>query len=150
MRAGSGGTLQPMVAAEKKKVRAEFGRLLNLELDRVGAPKGRGRIAWVHRNTRDKRHVPLVSPQAIAKWVNGKDIPDQANLLMLCGRLTLDFAALQQGASPGFSGPLAAEMQDIWRALPEGKRADVLRFARFVLGEVGDNPGENLASQSAR
>lgn len=63
-----------MVAPEKIKERQEFGRLFNLELDRIGAPAGRGRIQWVYREIQENRKA-LVSTQQVRKWVRGIDIP---------------------------------------------------------------------------
>lgn len=124
-----------MVAPEKIKERQEFGRLFNLELDRIGAPAGRGRIQWVYREIQENRKA-LVSTQQVRKWVRGIDIPDQANLRIICKRLSLNFAALQPNVEVlnlTLSDPQILRIIEAWPKLEEGPREEIANFAEFKL-----------------
>lgn len=149
-------TLQPVVATEKEAERLAFAKLLNSELTRIGAPAGRGRVAWVYRELR-KRGRAMVSQEQVRKWMRGIDIPDQANLRMMCERLGLNWTALHPGAIGQPPSPLYLELREAFDELPNDVvRREVVEFARFksVLANPPDKPdrarAEGKDSESGR
>lgn len=120
-----------MVAAVKDVARKAFAELLNAELDRVGVPKDRARIGWVHKNVKYKG-APLVSREQVRKWIRGIDIPDQTNLRIVCEQLKLDWARLQTGGPPAPVSPTFLELQQTWETLDDAKQDALLEYARFI------------------
>lgn len=129
------GSLQPVVASHKEAARLAFGRLLNQELDRIDAPKDRGRVSWIYKTLKDKGR-PLVSREQVRKWIRGIDIPDQANLRIVCDRLKLDWTRLQTGAIVAGPSPLFLELKAVWDDLDESQRINVIRYAKYIREEA--------------
>jgi hypothetical protein len=129
------GSLQPVVASHKEAARKTFGRLLNAELDRIDAPRERGRVSWIYKSLKDKGR-PLVSREQVRKWVRGIDIPDQANLRIVCDRLKLDWTRLQTGVVVAGPSPLFLELKAVWDDLSESERQNLVRYAKYIREEA--------------
>lgn len=135
-------TLQPVVAHSKEAARKAFADRFNAELDRVQVPDGRQRIGWIYKTLRNKGQ-PLVSREQVRKWVRGKDIPDQANLLIVCEQLKIDWVRLQGGDQPDPPTPLFMELQDAWEALDsEHQRQELIRFAKYLAQQDERRPAK--------
>lgn len=120
-----------MVATLKDVARKAFADLLNAELDRVGVPTDRARIGWLHKNVKHKG-APLVSREQFRKWIRGKDIPDQANLRILCQQLKLDWARLQTGTTTEPMDPEILELQAELVTLDRDERKAVRTYVRLL------------------
>jgi len=132
IRGKSRGTLQPVVADPKKTAREEFARLFNAELDRVAIPDGRARISAVFKGLHINRKK-LVSREQVRKWIRGIDIPDAANLRLVCERLKLDWTRLQPGSEPETPDPLFTDLKTAWEALgTDTARRELIRYARYL------------------
>lgn len=128
-----------MVASVKIKARAEFGRLFNAELDRVEAPKARGRVAWVHKHLKENQKE-LVSYEQVRKYVRGKDMPEQANLWIICQRLGLDWTRLSPMVSNADADQYAQALWELWPRLDDDTKRDLVGAARVKAKSVGELP----------
>jgi hypothetical protein len=132
MRGLGRGTLQPVVANDKGAARQRFSRLFNAELDRVGIPTDRARISAVYKGLHHNRKK-LVSREQVRKWIRGIDIPDAANLRLVCERLKLDWTRLQPGSEPETPDPLFIDLKTAWEALrTDTARMELIRYARYL------------------
>lgn len=140
-----------MVVSDKKRVRAEFAEALKRVVGALkGAPKGRGMPAWVYRRLRDKDGVRLVSQEQVRKWLNGTDLPDQANLRLICERLPADITELQPAlaAARGPNGLLDMRLRRAWEALgSEDLRREVVEFAEFKVARAPPEAGADNKRQ---
>lgn len=130
--------LQPVVASHKDAARKAFGQLLNAELDRIDVPKERGRVSSIYKALKEKGK-PLVSREQVRKWVRGIDIPDQANLRIVCDRLKLDWTRLQTGASIKGPSPLFLDLKAVWDDMDESQRISLVRYAKYLRDGADNN-----------
>jgi len=118
--------MQLMVASAKTAARAEFGKLLNVALDRIEeCPKARGRTQWLFRALKEN-HVRLVSAEQCRKYIKGVDIPDQAHLRIIAKRLHIPLSALQP----------AVESASDHRELGESNRRIGPRLSRWPFDDL--------------
>lgn len=121
-----------MVASEKLKARAEFARLFNAELDaKTNVPAKHGRVAWVHKHLKDKDHKELVTYEQVRKYIRGVDMPEQANLWIICQRLKLDWARLGPAVVESPTDHWGRIMWELWPRLDEDTRRDFVGAARL-------------------
>lgn len=127
MRAERSASMQLVVVKTKIEAREEFSRNLNRELDRLQAPK-RGRPDWLRKQIGE-----IVSRETCRKWLQGKDMPDEANSSVLIDRLGLNYQFLRTGRwepSPGAKDLRFSELEKAWPHLDEGIREAILSVAR--------------------
>jgi hypothetical protein len=143
IRAQTSSSMQLVVVKTKNEAREEFSRNLNRELDRLEAPK-RGRPEWLR-----KRIGEIVSRETCRKWLQAKDLPDQANMSILIDRLSLNQQLLRTGRwepSPSAKDTRFTELEKAWPHLDEGIREAILSVARA--GRPA--PAEKPVSQKRR
>jgi hypothetical protein len=127
MRAERSASMQLVVVKTKIEAREEFSRNLNRELERFQAPK-RGRPEWLRKQIGE-----IVSRETCRKWLQGKDMPDEAHMSVLIDRLGLNYQFLRTGRwepSPGAKDLRFSELEKAWPHLDEGIREAIMSVAR--------------------
>jgi hypothetical protein len=129
--------MQLVVVKTKIEARAEFSRNLNKELDRLNAPR-RGRPEWLRQEIGE-----IVSRETCRKWLQGKDMPDEAHSSVLIDRLGLNYQFLRTGRwepSPGAKDVRFSELEKAWPTLDEGIREAILSVARAGRPAAAEKP----------
>ena len=145
-------TLQPVVVLPKEQQRRRFGLLLNAALDRRGVPQDsrqESRTTWLFEELKEGG-VPLVSREAVRKWLRGIDFPDQSNEAIL--RQRLDIEAWELDTSRDDDAPdLPRHAAGMVLAEPSGDyigiRRGTLRLSAGVIGyaiEFENNDAEPI------
>jgi hypothetical protein len=137
IRAERSDSMQLVVVKTKIEAREEFSRNLNKELDRLQAPK-RGRPIWLRKQIGE-----IVSRETCRKWLQAKDMPDEAHMSVLIDRLGLNHQFLRTGrweSSPGAKDMRFAEIEKAWPHLDEGIREAILSVARAGKPATAENP----------
>lgn len=137
IRAARSVSMQLVVVKTKIEARAEFSRNLNRELDRLNAPK-RGRPEWLRQQIGE-----IVSRETCRKWLQAKDMPDEAHSSVLIDRLGLNYQFLRTGRwepSPGAKDLRFTELEKAWPTLDEGIREAILSVARAGRPATAEKP----------
>lgn len=112
MRVPGIGSMQRMVVRTKKDAREAFGVALNKFLD-ARKILVRGRASWLYDRLKSHARREVVSYESCRKWIKGLDIPDQANLTILCEAIGASRDDLFPGADRVTNESLEALVRDL-------------------------------------
>lgn len=105
--------MQRMVVRTKSDARAAFSAALNGFLEALGVPS-RGRPRWLYDRLKAHARREVVTYESCRKWLKGLDIPDQANLTILCdaiGATRDDLFPTKTAASRGLLEALIRDLE---------------------------------------
>lgn len=136
---GGSSSMQPMVVSTKEQVRAAFAGRLNALLERRGVKKW-GRPARLYEIL--KAHnggEQVVSKTACQNYLNGDDLPDEANKAILADALQVSQWELYEDPAR-LPDPATIELLRYWNKLSDSKRGFVLQAAKVASGDTLSTP----------
>jgi hypothetical protein len=128
-----------MVVSTKEQVRAAFAQRLNALLEKRGVKKW-GRPARLYEIL--KAHnggQQVVSKTACQNYLNGDDLPDEANKAILADALGVSLWELYEDPTR-LPDPAMAEFLRYWARLNDRGKAYVIESARVASGDTLSTP----------
>lgn len=128
-----------MVAKTKDEQRREFSRRLVQLLHRHhGAPEARGAAKWFERDLNRRLKYRFASYESFRKWISGEEIPDQANLGVICTAYGFSPTYLQTGEGNELASSIGDErlalVNRIWADLSDEGQKIILDAANVADG----------------